>query len=136
MRIMALDYGERRIGVAVSDPTGVLAQPLATVPRRGRGKGHLDRIAELAKEYEVTRFVIGLPLHLDYDSRVMPPRRGEPYQHAESVVHRGVGNARRVVFDLPKARFGNRQNGLSDFRLRVLDVRTAIRRVEVRPVDR
>ena len=62
---MALDYGERRIGVAVSDPTGVLAQPLVTVPRRGRGKGHLDRIAELAKEYEVTRFVIGLPLHLD-----------------------------------------------------------------------
>jgi putative Holliday junction resolvase len=62
---MALDYGERRIGVAITDPTGMLAQPLETVeqPRRG-GRSPLERIAELVEEYQVEQIVVGLPLHL------------------------------------------------------------------------
>jgi putative Holliday junction resolvase len=66
MRTMALDFGERRIGVAVTDPTGVLAQPLATIDRRlAAGNEHLTRIGEIATEYDVTQIVIGLPLHMD-----------------------------------------------------------------------
>jgi putative Holliday junction resolvase len=69
---MALDYGEARIGVAVSDPTGMFAQPLeAIAPRRPRGdrprgeSAALDRIAELAAHYAVERIVLGLPLRMD-----------------------------------------------------------------------
>jgi putative Holliday junction resolvase len=63
---MALDYGERRVGVAVTDPTGVLAQPLETITRRAaEPDAHLKRIDELVSEYEVGRIVVGLPLHMD-----------------------------------------------------------------------
>ncbi len=66
MRTMGLDYGERRIGVAVSDPTGSVAQPLETIQRSRSGQPtHLDRIAQIVEEYEVDRIVVGLPLHLD-----------------------------------------------------------------------
>ena len=55
---MALDVGERRIGVAVSDETGVIATPLATVLR---GAGDLDEIRRLVGEWEMDRLVVGLP---------------------------------------------------------------------------
>ncbi len=62
---MALDFGERRIGVAISDPSGTLAQPLETLSRRGNSDAALKRIAHLVAEYEVERIVVGLPLLLD-----------------------------------------------------------------------
>ena len=62
---MALDFGERRIGVAISDPSGTLAQPLETVSRGGSSEAALKRIAQLVAEYDVERIVVGLPLLLD-----------------------------------------------------------------------
>jgi putative Holliday junction resolvase len=61
---MALDYGEARIGVALSDPTGMFAQPLETIPRARRGDAWLERIAALAAEHEVGCIVVGLPLSM------------------------------------------------------------------------
>ncbi len=66
MRVLALDPGARRIGVAISDPTGTLAQPLETIERPNpRSSAHLDRVAALVREHGVERIVIGLPLHMD-----------------------------------------------------------------------
>jgi putative Holliday junction resolvase len=62
---MALDWGERRVGVAMSDEAGLLAQPLETIERRPRGEPLLDRLAWLVKEYGVREIVVGLPLHMD-----------------------------------------------------------------------
>src|SRR5262245_66240799 len=63
---MALDYGERRIGVAVSDPDGVFAQPLLSLDRRElRGKKLWARLAALLREHAVEQLVLGLPLHMD-----------------------------------------------------------------------
>ena len=62
MRTLGLDYGERRIGVAVSDPTDTFAQPLETLKQ---GDRTLERIAELVGEYDVRRIVVGLPLQMD-----------------------------------------------------------------------
>jgi putative Holliday junction resolvase len=64
-RVLALDLGSRRIGVAVSDPGGVLAFPHDTVLR---GRSHIDdhaRIAELVAENEAIRVIVGMPLSLD-----------------------------------------------------------------------
>jgi putative Holliday junction resolvase len=61
VRTLGLDYGERRVGVAVSDPTDRFAQPLETLPTDST----LERIAELVDEYEVRRIVVGLPLQMD-----------------------------------------------------------------------
>ncbi|MFI5316724.1 MAG: Holliday junction resolvase RuvX [Myxococcota bacterium] len=66
MRTLALDYGERRIGVAISDPTGMIAQPLETIAATaGGGSAALDRIAELVRANEVGQIVVGLPLHMN-----------------------------------------------------------------------
>ncbi len=61
IRILALDLGEARVGVALSDPLGMTAQPLEVVPRYRL----LERLPELVSEYDVQRIVVGLPLRLD-----------------------------------------------------------------------
>jgi putative Holliday junction resolvase len=64
MRVLAVDPGSKRVGLAVSDPTGTIAQPLATV--EGEPRETLpDRLAEVAKQREATRIVVGLPRRLD-----------------------------------------------------------------------
>jgi putative pre-16S rRNA nuclease len=63
LRVLALDYGAARCGVAVSDPTGTLATPLDPVLRPGTKKG-LQRITELVRELEAERIVVGLPVSL------------------------------------------------------------------------
>lgn len=62
---MALDHGTKRVGVAITDPTGIIAQPLETIERGKRSGSVLDRIAEIVREYEVGSIVVGLPLHMD-----------------------------------------------------------------------
>lgn len=62
-RVLALDYGSARCGVAVSDPTGTLATPLPAVLRADTRKGRA-RIAELVSEWDAERVVVGLPLSL------------------------------------------------------------------------
>ena len=63
MRVLALDYGSARCGVAVSDPSGTLATPLDAVLRPGTRKG-LQRIGELVRELGAERVVVGLPRSL------------------------------------------------------------------------
>jgi putative pre-16S rRNA nuclease len=65
VRTLALDYGERRIGVAISDPTGLIAQPLETIPAHAGGRDALERIAELVRANEVGQIVVGLPVHMN-----------------------------------------------------------------------
>lgn len=59
-RVMALDVGERRIGVAVSDPLGILARGL-TVVRRDTDEAAISQIRALIEEQDVGRLVVGLP---------------------------------------------------------------------------
>jgi putative pre-16S rRNA nuclease len=65
-RILALDVGEKRIGVAVSDETGTLARPLTTLTRASK-RQDFERIAHLAAEQEVERIVAGYPRSLAGD---------------------------------------------------------------------
>ena len=63
MKVLALDYGAARTGVAVSDPTGTLARPLCIVERAASEAG-LARLAELVRGEQAERVVVGLPLTL------------------------------------------------------------------------
>ena len=63
MRVVALDYGAVRTGVAVSDATGTIARPLEVVERAAAPAG-LDRIREIVGEQGADRVVVGLPLTL------------------------------------------------------------------------
>jgi putative holliday junction resolvase len=62
-RVLGLDVGTRRLGVAVSDPTGTVASPLATVPRRAPAED-ARALAALAAGQQATTLVVGLPVTL------------------------------------------------------------------------
>ncbi len=63
-RVMALDVGDRRIGVALSDPTGILASP-ATIIERVTDDGAIDAILKIADEKDVSLMLAGLPMAMD-----------------------------------------------------------------------
>jgi putative Holliday junction resolvase len=63
MKVLALDYGSARTGVAVSDPTGTVARPLGTIDRVGDPAG-FDRLLEVIEIEAPERIVVGLPLTL------------------------------------------------------------------------
>ena len=63
MRVLALDYGAARTGVAVSDATGTLARPVGVVERAASEAG-LDQVVALVAEHEAELVVVGLPLTL------------------------------------------------------------------------
>ena len=64
MRILGLDLGEKRIGVAVSDPLGITAQGVKVVQRGGL-KRDLEEIEKVVQEYGVEEIVLGLPLNMN-----------------------------------------------------------------------
>ena len=67
MRIMGIDYGDSRVGVALTDPLGITAQGLETIHHSGNDKIVLKRIEEIINEYEVDTIVIGMPYKLNGD---------------------------------------------------------------------
>ncbi len=66
-RILSVDYGERRVGLALSDPTATIASPLPTLTRRKGKRPPVAPIARLVEENEVAEVVVGLPLTLEGD---------------------------------------------------------------------
>lgn len=80
MRILALDYGPARTGVAISDPTGTIARPLGVVERAGSAAG-LARLRALVEEQGAEKVVVGLPLTLAGE-------RGEQARATERFVER------------------------------------------------
>ena len=88
MKVLALDYGPARTGVAVSDPTGTLARPVGVVERASTEAG-LARLLELVRAEEPDRIVVGLPLTL----------RGEHGEQARAT-ERFVATLREAV-DVP-----------------------------------
>jgi putative holliday junction resolvase len=64
-RILSLDVGEKRIGIALSDPSGTIAQGLKVYQTSGSRKQDIAAIKGLVAEYEVSRVVVGLPKNLD-----------------------------------------------------------------------
>lgn len=63
-RILSLDFGEKRIGVAVSDALNIIAQSVGTIERKGI-KNDLKKIQDLVWEYNAAKLVVGLPLNMN-----------------------------------------------------------------------
>ncbi len=86
-RIIGVDHGGRRIGLAVSDSLGLTAQPLAALDM-GDGKAAIKAICEYARERSAVRFIVGLPLNMDSSEgpRAMAARRfGEALREASGI---------------------------------------------------
>jgi putative Holliday junction resolvase len=95
VKVLALDYGSARTGVAVSDPTGTVARPLGVVEGAASEEG-LEQLLELARREGVERILVGLPITL----------RGERGSQAEET-ERFV-DALRAATELPVERFDER----------------------------
>ncbi len=68
MRVVGLDLGARRIGVAVSDPSGTIASPVDVLERTGDAAADQRRLAALVRELGAERVIVGLPLSLSGDA--------------------------------------------------------------------
>lgn len=64
MRVLAIDYGASRIGLAVSDPLGIIASPVGTIKSLGM-KGDVDALVQKAKELGADKIILGLPINMD-----------------------------------------------------------------------
>ena len=65
MRILGIDYGQARVGVAITDSLNITAQGLETIQRNNSDKIVLKRLDEILKQYEVGTIVVGNPLNMD-----------------------------------------------------------------------
>ncbi len=65
MRILAVDFGDKRIGVAVSDQLGMTAQGLEVINRKGSINDDIEKIKEIALAYGVEKLIVGLPRNMD-----------------------------------------------------------------------
>jgi putative holliday junction resolvase len=95
VKVLALDYGRARTGVAVSDPTGHVARPLCVIERAASEAG-IARVAELVRDEGADRVVVGLPLTLAGE-------HGEQAQETEQFVE-----ALRSALDVPVESFDER----------------------------
>ena len=65
MRKLGIDYGDSRVGIAITDPLGITAQGLETIDYKGNDKILLRRLDEIFNEYEVDTIVIGMPYNMN-----------------------------------------------------------------------
>jgi putative Holliday junction resolvase len=65
VRVLGIDYGERRVGLALSDPTGTIAQPIAPILRRRGKRPPIQALLERIEAHDVREIVVGLPLSLE-----------------------------------------------------------------------
>ena len=64
-RILGIDYGDARVGIAITDPLNITVQGLETIERKNSDKNVLKRLDEILKDYEVGTMVVGMPLNMD-----------------------------------------------------------------------
>lgn len=65
MRILGIDYGEARVGVAITDGLNITVQGLETIQRNGSDKIILKRLDEILEKYEISTIVVGMPLNMN-----------------------------------------------------------------------
>ena len=81
MRILGIDYGEARTGLAISDELGITAQGLETIQSNGNDKIILKKIDELLNIYNIDTIVLGMPYHMNGD-------RSQRAEQTEKFIHK------------------------------------------------
>jgi len=92
MRIMGIDYGNTRVGIAISDELKITAQGLETISYEGNDKKLLARIEEIINEYNVDTIVVGMPFLLNGD-------KSERAKITELFIHKLKCRFNKVIID-------------------------------------
>ena len=116
-RVLAIDWGERRIGLALSDETQTLAQPLTTLTRRAGKRFPMAQLLELVKKHNVVGIIVGLPLD-------------------ESGAEGDAAHSARALADDIKRRVGELEVTMWDERMTTARVLAAIREMGGKTRDR
>ena len=124
MRILGIDYGDARVGVAVTDPLGITAQGVKTIKNTGK-KRLLLELAEIIDEYSPEKIVIGLPKNMDGTSGF---RADATYKFADAL--KEIYSGEIVFYDerlstMGATRFLNETNTRGEKRKKVLDTVSA-----------
>jgi len=98
-RILSLDVGEKRIGIALSDPSGTIAQALKVYSATGSRTKDIAEIGELVRQLDVSKLVVGLPKNLDGS---IGPKAQAIIRFAED-----IGRAANVPVDMWDERFSS-----------------------------
>ena len=80
MRTLGIDYGDARVGIAVTDALGITAQGLETITYNGNDKKVLAKIDDIINTYEISTIVIGMPLNMD-GSKTERAQKTEQFIH-------------------------------------------------------
>ncbi len=117
MRIMGLDLGDKKIGVALSDPLGWTAQGLEVIPSKGSAGADIKKIKEIAGKYKVKKVVVGFPINMN----------GSPGPRAEKA--RAFADLLTKALNLPVEMWDERLTTMAAEKLLIkADVRRAKRR--------
>ena len=81
MRKLGIDYGDSRVGLAITDELGITVQGLETVHHKGNDKIVLKRLEEICNQYEIDTMVVGLPINMD-------GRKAERVEVTEKFIHK------------------------------------------------
>ena len=81
MRKLGIDYGDTRVGIAITDELGITAQGLETITHNGNDKIVLKRLEELLGMYKIDTFVVGMPINMDGS-------RAERVEITEKFIHK------------------------------------------------
>ena len=81
MRKLGIDYGDTRVGIAITDELGITAQGLETITHNGNDKIVLKRLEELLGMYKIDTFVVGMPINMDVS-------RAERVEITEKFIHK------------------------------------------------
>ncbi len=117
MRILGIDYGDARVGIAVTDALGITAQGLETINHNGNDKIVLKRLEELLKNYEISTFVIGKPINMN-------GTEGERVEKTQKFIHK------------LKCKFNNIKIEEVDERLTTVAAHKTMNFLEVKPKDK
>ena len=125
-RILAIDYGRRRLGLAVSDELGMLARPLPTIERTNR-RNDMEKLFRIKESNDVTRIVIGLPLRMDgtpgamaEEARAFGARVGKALGLPVELVDERLTSWEAAEGSQPVASSGRKNRGEIDQRAAVL----------------
>ncbi len=81
MRMLGIDYGAMRVGIAITDPLNITVQGLETLIRQNSDKIILKKLDEILEKYEIDTIVVGMPLHMNGD-------KSERAQITEKFIHK------------------------------------------------
>lgn len=95
MRILGIDYGDSRIGIAVSDPMGWMAQGVETISWQGSLKKPVERIKQLVNEYKAEKIIVGFPKNMN--GTIGP--RGEKTLEFISLLQEAIEGAEIIKWD-------------------------------------